>query len=277
VSLGQAALMGLLQGLTEFLPVSSSGHLVLMERVLGIDTPGITFLVVVHLGTLVAVLAAYHRELRGILVAFMGVERRPRGVLSGLWHDPGGRLGLLVLLGTLPTAVIALTFKPYFEALYDLPLAVGVMLLFTGFLLWSAHRAQKGERPAEEMRVGDALVVGFFQGLAIAPGVSRSAATIAAGLRRGLDRELAAGYSFLLSIPAITGAALLDLADLLASPGRTVFPPGVLLTGFVVSAVSGFLAIKFLLGVVKGGRIGYFAYYCWFLGLVVIIWQLLAT
>jgi len=252
VSWFTGAVLGLLQGITEFLPVSSSGHLVLAQALWGLGEPDLLFDVVVHVGTLLAVAVVFRSELWSLWRGLMG-------------RDPAGRRLLgLVILGSIPTAMIGLAAKDWFESLFASPAAVGLALLATGGLLMVTRWAPAGRRGLEQMGWGRAVLVGLAQGLAITPGLSRSGTTIAVGLLLGLERRLAARFSFVLSVPAIVGALVLELADLPA--GREV-ALGPLVAGGVVAAVSGYLALRLLLSLVQHGRLHWFAWYCWALGL----------
>ena len=263
MELWQAAVLGVVQGLTEFLPVSSSGHLVLGQRLLGFAGPNLMFDITLHVGTLVAVLAVFWRDLWSIL----------RGIF--VWDaDPeasrGRRLLLLVVAGSIPTALIGLLLKDTFESMFASLLTVGIALLITGWLLMATALVVKPGRKIGQVGVGRALLIGLAQGLAITPGISRSGATISTALLLGVDRRLAAHYSFVLSIPAILGALVLQVHDMGApTPGQTA----PMIIGFLTAALSGYLALRVLLRIVQAGRIHWFAPYCFALGLAALAWN----
>ena len=257
----QAAILGLVQGLTEFLPVSSSGHLVLAQHLMGFREAELLFDVSVHVGTLFAVLVVFWADLYAMLRGLWAKDEEAR---------QGKRLLLLVIVGSIPTAFIGLAFKDTFEALFCSTTAVGIALLFTGLLLFATQLVKPTARGLEQTGWGRALIIGVAQGMAITPGVSRSGATIATGLLLGINRELAARFSFVLSIPAILGALALQIKDLEA-PAQTPWAP--LVIGAVVAAVSGYIALKLLLKLVRGGRLHWFAYYCWALGITALVWS----
>ena len=239
-----AALWGLIQGLTEFLPVSSSGHLVLVPAIFGFDEPGLAASVMLHLGTLVAVVAYYRRDLLRLL---------------HLRTDPGARRILwLLAVGTVPAAVIGLALAGPIEAVFQEPWLVAVALMVTGLVLLFGMLVGRGVRLLPEGRWTDALVVGLAQAFALLPGISRSGMTITAGMAQGFTRVEAARYAFLLSIPAIAGAALLDGIDLARHGGFTWD----LLVGMAVAAVVGYLAIAGLLRVLTRVGLLPFAVYC---------------
>jgi undecaprenyl-diphosphatase len=275
-----AIFLGLVQGLTEFIPVSSSGHLVITRDILGIQEGGLAFDVMLHVGTLTAVFAYYWKDLWLLaedfirlicqLAAYPFVSQKPR--LYNPDH-PHRVLLLMLMAGTVPTALIGFLFNDLFQSLFESVYFVGYTLLITGSLVWVSNRMLRGRKQMQDMRLRDALVVGLFQGLAITPGVSRSGSTIFAGLSRGFNRELATRFSFLLSIPAILGAVVLEGKDVFdAGAGMGQFPP--ILVGFLVSALSGYCAIRFLIKLISQKKLHYFSYYTWTLGLCIILYSI---
>lgn len=268
----QAILLGIIQGLTEFLPVSSSGHLVLFSQLFAIQESSLIFEVTVHVGTLLAVLAVFKSEVQLLLVSFFKLIRRPQQARELVRQDAGCRLLAGIVLGTIPAVAVAWVLKDRIEQLFSSSLFVGVMLIVTGFILYAAERSVP-RRTGSSPSLVDAFLIGCGQAAAILPGLSRSGTTIAVGRFRGLDRESAARFSFLLAVPAILGALVLSLLDLLA--GATAVSGAVLLAGLISSAVTGYLAIRFFLGLVRRGRLVWFSYYTWLIGVVVIAAHLL--
>jgi undecaprenyl-diphosphatase len=257
----QAAILGFIQGLTEFLPVSSSGHLVLTQQLLGISVGNLGFDVVVHLGTLVAVFAALWDD---VSILLQGLSLK-----SSRQARTGRRLILMLIIGTLPAAVIGLIFRDQIEALFASVYTTGIMLIATGTLLFFAEKARTGQRKMAEIRPNDALFVGCGQALAILPGLSRSGTTISASLIRGIARDDAARFSFLLSIPAILGAAVLELPDALAD--SATLPMSTLLIGFVIAAITGYASITLLVRFVRRGKLTVFSYYTWAAGVLTLL------
>lgn len=250
-----AILLGILQGATEFLPVSSSGHLVLAQHLLGdFEQSGVLFDVLLHVGSMVAVFLYFWRDLTGLISSLW---RRDEKAVQQRFM-----VGLLIA-GSVPTAVIGLCFKDFFVGLFERPDIVSVMLLVTGSLLWLAERLRSREQSRKQMTFIDAIVVGTVQGCAIIPGISRSGSTIAALLLRGVDGETAARFSFLLALPAVFGAALLSLKDLNSVAAGSVFP---YIAGTIAALVTGLLCIHLLMGVIRRRRLHWFAFYCWFVG-----------
>ncbi|MDY3281342.1 undecaprenyl-diphosphate phosphatase [Dysosmobacter sp.] len=272
MSLLSSILLGLIQGLAEFLPISSSGHLAIAEHLLGMsgasDIPEF-FDVLLHLGTLLAVFAAYWPEVRDMIREFfLGV--------SDLLHrttptpvPPARRLILLIVVGTLPLFAV-LPVKDYIEGLGDNMLFVAVALLFTGCLLFASDRVRKGRKTEKTAALADAVLVGVAQAVATCPGISRSGTTITAGCFLGFERKFAVRFSFLLSIPAVLGANVLSLKDAVEA-GIVWGDVPVYLVGVAVSAAVGYACIRLLRMIAARGRFGWFAYYCWAVGAVTLL------
>ncbi|MEX2278549.1 MAG: undecaprenyl-diphosphate phosphatase [Acidimicrobiia bacterium] len=247
-----AFVWGLVQGLTEFLPISSSGHLVLVPAFLsevGIDVgdPDLAITAVLHLGTLLAVLAYYRSDILDVL-------RRPTDTRSR-------RLIFLVTIGTIP-ALVGLPLRGVLGEFEESPRLVGMALVATGLILLVGSRWADGQRRLESGRTMDAVAVGCAQALALVPGISRSGSTITAALMRGFDRQEAARYSFLLAIPAIAGGGLISLIDV----AGTSISPGPVIVGVVVAAVAGYAAISFLIRLLVSRGLGPFVGYCLVVG-----------
>lgn len=252
----EAVVLGIIQGLTEFLPVSSSGHLVLFQQLFGIGGDiALTFDVALHVGTLLAVFVVYRKKIWEMI------------------RHPFSKLPVYVVLGTVPTVIIALLFKDAIESYYASGSLLGPGFLFTGLVLLGAERIGTGRKELEEMKLTDSLLIGAAQGLALLPGVSRSGMTITSGLALGLERGFAADYAFLLSIPAILGGAFLDVLDVIKGESAAIENIGTvqLVAGIAAAAVTGFLAIKVMLSAVKNMKLKYFAWYVLALGTVIII------
>ncbi len=261
----RAAVLGLVQGLTEFVPVSSSGHLVLVPFLLRWPVPDLSFDVAVHLGTALGVIVYFARDLAGIVTGTARWARR-RGSEE---DNSNARLLGLLAIGSIPAGIAGLLLEGLFEEIFTdtetvddtgAPV-VALFLLGTAVILWLAERVHarrgKGGRELREIRVADAVVIGLFQAFAIAPGLSRSGSTIGAGVFRGLRRDAAARFSFLLSIPAILGAAIVALPDI--PPGTDLGP---MLMGGAVAAVTGFAAVSLLLRYLRTRTMRPFAVYC---------------
>lgn len=261
-------MLGVLQGLTEFLPVSSSGHLVLMQAFMGIGGSVIFFDVLLHVGTLAAVLLVYRKEITDIIRESMTAVAGRHKPLSELPH---AWFMLMILLGSVPAGVIGILFEDVFEKLFSSPLSVGFFLLVTGALLFRTRRLQEGVKTVGMITPSAALLIGLAQAMAITPGISRSGATIAVALFLGLERETAAKFSFLLSVPAIAGAMLLKSFSVQEIPVALANYTA----GFISALIVGLVSLVWLIKLVKRGKLDYFAYYCWSVGVIVILLNLL--
>lgn len=256
MNLIQAILLGIVQGATEFLPISSSGHLVLFQKILGVAEPTLTFDIVVHLGTLVAVFAVFWKDILSLL------------------RRPFQRMTLLLIAGTIPTGIIGIVFKDFFEELFASGRTLGIEFLITGSVLFFAENLSRGYKDVEETSLLDAAFVGLMQGAAILPAVSRSGLTISGALFRNMDRDFAARFSFLLSIPAILGAAVFDMKDVLET-GLENLDSVSLGAGFIFAAIFGYISIKYMIGMLRKGKMRVFSYYVFILGTLVLIDQYL--
>ncbi|NNM03627.1 MAG: undecaprenyl-diphosphate phosphatase [Gemmatimonadetes bacterium] len=267
MSLLEAIVLGLVQGLTEFLPVSSSGHLVMGQALLDIQLPGVAFETTVHVATLLSVLLVFRKRLGSLVVGLVRGDRES-------WRY----LGLLVL-ATIPAVIVGLGARVALEALFEAPHVAGIGLLVTGGFLWTARGAVARD-PSSPPGAREAILMGLAQAFAIIPGISRSGATVVSGLWLGVEAEEAATFSFLMAIPAILGAAVLQLADLVADPsGAGAVPGGAvgaqgglggapLLLGGLVAAVAGVLAIWTFVVMLRKKAFHRFAPYCWAVGLL---------
>lgn len=251
-------LLGIIQGLTEFLPVSSSGHLVIFQSLFEVPH-SIAFDVVVHLATGLAVVAYFWRDILKIL--------NPNALMSEIRTR---KLLLYLVVGTVFTGALGLTFKDFFEGLFSSVFAVGCFLILSGTVILLAEWVGKSRRKLEDMNIWDAVLIGLAQGCAIAPGLSRSGTTISASLARDLDRKLAARFSFLLSVPAILGAGLVQSKPIIKAGtiGIGIWP---LVLGFVAAFVSGLLAINIFMNMIQRTSIRGFAYYCFAVGTLVLV------
>ncbi|MBC8438643.1 MAG: undecaprenyl-diphosphate phosphatase [Deltaproteobacteria bacterium] len=271
MELYQGIILGIIQGLTEFLPVSSSGHLVLGQIFFGITESQLTFDISVHMGTLLAVLVVYASDIRAILISVLGfiskaVSLKPMAHL--LKEDKNLQLAGLILIGSIPTAFIGLILKQFEHILFASEVLVGFMLILTGTILWASKNFYFSKSKKDGFSIKKVLIIGVGQGLAVIPGISRSGTTITLGMFLGLDRHNAAKFSFLLSIPAILGAQILSIKDMINS-GFVI--DSITIYATIVSFITGLLALKLLLSLVHSGRFHLFAPYCWLIGSLVLL------
>jgi undecaprenyl-diphosphatase len=246
--------LGIVQGLTEFLPISSTGHLVLFRKLFGLQEVGLLFDTMLHFGTMIAVVIVFWPQIKHVIM------------------NPFGKLARLLVVGTIPTAVIGLAFEDYFEEISRTGVTIGWEFLATGVIIWAVESMRRGNRKMDQINYADALIIGTLQGAAILPAISRSGLTIAGSLMRGIDRADAARFSFLLSLPAILGASALQTVKLAKAPMETasLIP---LIIGTMFAAIAGYVAIRWMLKIISTGSMKGFAVYVWILGIVILAMQ----
>lgn len=287
MSLFQSCIMGIVQGLTEFLPVSSSGHLAIFKNILGVNTDtGILFDILLHLGTLIAVFIAYFEDIKQLIVegccllwdcimnCVLFVKKRAgkekkteyRKIISTTYR----RFVMLVIVSTIPTGIMGIIFSDVIERASETLIIPGIGLLITATLLFIADGVTPGKKTAEDVSYKNSFALGICQGVATVPGISRSGTTITACLLSGFDKSFAVKYSFIMSIPAILGAAVLELKDV-GSLNISAGEWGSYITGMVVSAVVGFICIKTMLVVVRKKKFKIFSIYCAIAGVIAVI------
>ncbi len=277
MTIWNAILLGLVQGIAEFLPISSSGHLSILQNLFHMSTAEnghLFFDVLLHLGTLISICIVYWRDIVAMVretIAFFRSARLPAE--QRRQQLPAARMVLMIILATLPLFLI-LPVNDLVEQLYYHTFFIGLMLILTGFLLFVADKMPKGTRTEKTMRVRDALIIGVCQAVATIPGLSRSGTTIAAGMATGLDRSFAVRFSFLMSLPAVLGANILSLAKA-AKAGIDVSLLPAYLAGMLVAMVSGVAAIGLVKRLTSKGRFGAFSYYCWGAGALTMILSLI--
>ena len=245
-------ILGFVQGLTEFLPISSSGHLALFQQFLPTSGDPLFFDLVLHLGSLVPVLWLYRGDIKSILEDCVSGD-------TPFLERQGVRMGIAVVLGSIPTAIIGLSFEKEISSLFHAPQALSLTFALTGVVLFATKYSPLGKLEIGNCPVYIPILIGVVQGLAITPGISRSGSTIAVALFLGVNRELAAKFSFLLSIPAITGAFLLKASKTTVVDSQI----GIYILGASVAAVSGYLALRILVHLVKKGQFHHFSWYLW--------------
>ena len=261
----EALCLGALQGITEFLPISSSGHLVLAQHLLGFQESQLFFDVAVHVGTLMAVFLVFRDDLVSMLRGCLrAIGRATSSKANATSNDLNGgvKLALMILVGSIPTAIIGLLLKDVFDRFFASPGVVGLGLWTTAFFLIWSRRSKANRKHLNSPGVFDALMIGLVQGAAITPGLSRSGVTITLGMLLGLEPDLAFRFSFLLSIPAILGALALEVFH-----GSGNYPEWqVVAVGFFSAFVIGWIALRILRSLVDRGKLFYFAPYCFVLG-----------
>lgn len=274
----QAIILGLIQGLAEFLPISSSGHLALLQYFFGVDSEQVLpFAVLLHLGTLISVFIIYRKDI-GDLILELG--RLIKDIFTGkglrINSNPTRRLGFMIIVATIPTGVMGILFNDFFNNLYLNIVAVAIGLILTGIILAVAEKMGKSDKDVYGMKFRHALFVGVMQGIAICPGISRSGSTLFGGLISGLDRKFAVKFAFLVSIPSILGSVVLE-APAAFEQGMDMSLLGPVIAGVIVSAVSGIIAIKWMIKVVSDKRLTGFTIYVWLVAAAVLGYALIGA
>jgi undecaprenyl-diphosphatase len=270
LSIFDAIILGILQGLTEFLPISSSGHLVLVEELLHISHEAdIVFEVFVHFGTLISVVIMFWKEIKLIVLSFLGAIIKPSSIKHSYKNDDYFRLAVFIIIGCIPAGLVGVLFEKEIELLFADPKFVSVMLLITGLILYLTKFAN----PKDDSKVGlpSTIVIGIAQAVAIIPGISRSGITISSALFGGVSRENSAKFSFLLALPVIFGATVLKLGQLVQTPisaDKVIH----LVVGTATAAVFGYIAIRMVLSLLQKRRFSWFSYYCFIVGILGILY-----
>jgi len=273
----EAVILGLVQGLAEFLPISSSGHLALLQQWFGIEEDKvILFAVLLHVGTLISVFIVYWKDIWELIVELcLTIKDIFTGKGLRIEERPVRKLGVMIIVATVPTGIIGILFNDLFDSLYTSVLPIGIGLIITGFLLTLAEKMGSSKRGIKQMNYRNAIFIGIVQGIAICPGISRSGSTLFGSLVCNLNREFAVKYVFLISIPSILGSAVLEAPAALEA-GFDMAQLGPVLVGMIVAAVSGLVAIKTMIKVVSNKKLNYFSYYVWLLGAAVVIYSFFA-
>jgi len=264
MSLARAVILGLVQGLTEFLPISSSAHLIYFQKYLGIEKPQLSFTVFLHFATLLAILLFFRKDLSKILKGFRNIDS-PK-------TNPSTRIILLLVIGSLPIAILGTLLKDKIEPLSSNIGLVSFFLIITGIVLSFGDRIRNAYKGILETGIVDGLIIGIAQAFATLPGISRSGVTIVFGLFCGLQREWAVKYSFFLAVPAILGATLLKLPSILSMLDLSTL--SFYIAGALAALFSGYWSLRVVLRFVQKSRLHYFAYYCVMLGLIVFLFQI---
>ncbi len=273
----EAVILGLVQGLAEFLPISSSGHLALLQQWFGIDENKVLlFAVLLHVGTLISVFVVYWKDIWELIVELcLTIRDLVTGKGLRLEERPVRKLGVMIIVATIPTAIIGLLFNDLFDKLYTSVLPIGIGLIITGFLLILAERTGNSSRGIDRMNFRNALFIGTVQGIAICPGISRSGSTLFGSLICNLDRKFAVKFVFLISIPSILGSAIMEAPDAIEA-GMDMAQLGPVIVGMAVAAISGLIAIKTMIKIVSDKKLSYFSYYVWALGAIVVLYSIFA-
>ncbi len=272
----EAIILGLVQGLSEFLPISSSGHLALLENLFEIKEDSVIFFaVLLHIGTLVSIFIVYHEDIYALIKElFLLFKDIFTGKGLKIEERPIRKLGIMIIVSSIPTAIMGLLFSDYIDRIFGSLTVISICWIITGFILLFSEKLNNNKKEIEGMKYRNAIFVGICQGLAIMPGISRSGSTIVGSLVTGLKREFAVEFAFLISIPAILGSAILEFPKAIKA-GIEPSTIGPMIVGFLVAAISGYFAITTMIRIVSKHRMRYFSYYVWILGVGTFIYSVL--
>lgn len=272
----EAIVLGLVQGLSEFLPISSSGHLALLENLFEIREESVLFFaVLLHIGTLVSIFIVYHEDIYA-LIKELGLLFKD--IFSGkglrIEERPIRKLGIMIIVSSIPTAIMGLLFSNFIDKVFGSLIIISICWIITGFILFFSEKLKSNSKEIEGMKYRNAIFIGICQGLAIMPGISRSGSTIVGSLVTGLKREFAVEFAFLISIPAILGSAILEFPKAIKA-GIDPSTIGPMIVGFLVAAISGYFAITTMIRIVSKHKMIYFSYYVWVIGVGTFIYSIL--
>lgn len=271
----EAIVLGLVQGLSEFLPISSSGHLALLQNLFEINEDKVIFFaVLLHIGTLVSIFVVYHKDIYALIKElFLLFKDIFTGKGFRIEERPIRKLGIMIIVSSIPTAIMGLLFSDYIDKIFGSLTVIAICWIITGFILLFSEKLKNNKKEIEGMKYRNAIFIGICQGLAIMPGISRSGSTIVGSLVTGLKREFAVEFAFLISIPAILGSAILEFPKAIKA-GIEPSTIGPMIVGFLVAAISGYFAITTMIKIVSKHKMRYFSYYVWIIGLGTFIYSI---
>lgn len=271
----EAIVLGLVQGLSEFLPISSSGHLAVLQSLFEINEDKVIFFaVLLHIGTLVSIFVVYHKDIYALIKElFLLFKDIFTGKGLRIKERPIRKLGIMIIVSSIPTAIMGLLFSDYIDKIFASLTVIAICWIITGFILLFSEKLKNNKKEIEGMKYRNAIFIGICQGLAIMPGISRSGSTIVGSLVTGLKREFAVEFAFLISIPAILGSAILEFPKAIKA-GIEPSTIGPMIVGFLVAAISGYFAITTMIKIVSKHKMRYFSYYVWIIGLGTFIYSI---
>lgn len=271
----EAIVLGLVQGLSEFLPISSSGHLAVLQSLFEINEDKVIFFaVLLHIGTLVSIFVVYHKDIYALIQElFLLFKDIFTGKGLRIKERPIRKLGIMIIVSSIPTAIMGLLFSDYIDKIFGSLTVIAICWIITGFILLFSEKLKNNKKEIEGMKYRNAIFIGICQGLAIMPGISRSGSTIVGSLVTGLKREFAVEFAFLISIPAILGSAILEFPKAIKA-GIEPSTIGPMIVGFLVAAISGYFAITTMIKIVSKHKMRYFSYYVWIIGLGTFIYSI---
>lgn len=271
----EAIVLGLVQGLSEFLPISSSGHLAVLQSLFEINEDKVIFFaVLLHIGTLVSIFVVYHKDIYALIKElFLLFKDIFIGKGLRIKERPIRKLGIMIIVSSIPTAIMGILFSDYIDKIFGSLTVIAICWIITGFILLFSEKLKNNKKEIESMKYRNAIFIGICQGFAIMPGISRSGSTIVGSLVTGLKREFAVEFAFLISIPAILGSAILEFPKAIKA-GIEPSTIGPMIVGFLVAAISGYFAITTMIKIVSKHKMRYFSYYVWIIGLGTFIYSI---
>lgn len=271
----EAIVLGLVQGLSEFLPISSSGHLAVLQSLFEINEDKVIFFaVLLHIGTLVSIFVVYHKDIYALIKElFLLFKDIFTGKGLRIKERPIRKLGIMIIVSSIPTAIMGILFSDYIDKIFGSLTVIAICWIITGFILLFSEKLKNNKKEIESMKYRNAIFIGICQGFAIMPGISRSGSTIVGSLVTGLKREFAVEFAFLISIPAILGSAILEFPKAIKA-GIEPSTIGPMIVGFLVAAISGYFAITTMIKIVSKHKMRYFSYYVWIIGLGTFIYSI---
>lgn len=269
MNLSTAIILGIVQGLTELFPVSSSAHLVILQSFLpDFHQSGVAFDAILHLGTLFAVAFYFRADIWNMLKALLPQQSSLTGISGDTDITALRKLFLFLIIGTIPAAFLGLLFQNYIHSVFESARAAAFFLIITGFLLFFSDKVKDAQREGKDMNLADSILIGLAQAVALLPGISRSGATITAGIFRKFNRPAAARFSFLLSLPAVCGAVILESGYFMQIPSSEIW---LYFVGLICAALAGLISLKLFFLVIREARLKFFAYYCWIFGIFTLL------
>ncbi len=267
----ESFLVALLQGVTEFLPISSSGHIVIAQALLGQDLElGMVFNIIIHFGTLGSIVIYFYKDLKAMVISALKMLMNPTTISRDWEQDEATRFNMYVLLSMIPAGVVGFTLRHQLDAAFANPVGVSLMFLFTGVFLFATKFFDEG---AKKLNIKNTFIIGIAQAVALIPGISRSGATISMAVFLDVNRNDIARFTFIMMLPVVAGATLVELLSITMGQVESSYIPHIVL-GFIVSLISGYFALKYLIILFKSKGIHYFAYYCWAVGILGLIYFL---
>lgn len=273
LSIIEAIILGVFQGISEFLPISSSGHLALLQNLFGLTEGSLFFSTMLHLGTLLSIFIVFFKDIKKLIIESLKMLGDLFKTKKLKINNDYKKISIMIVIGSIPTALMGIFFEDFIEGLYSSLTSVAIGFILTGLLLLVSEKVGSGKRKSKDLNLIDAIIIGTFQGFAIAPGLSRSGSTIVGALFRGFNKKFATKFSFFLAIPAIVGASLIQFIKAVSDENFIIEPLPIAI-GTIFSCITGLFAINILIKLIEKSKLHFFSYYLWVLGIGIIVNQI---